>query len=79
MRERVVQTAPASGKPFDNGLFELIEERADAPWPEDDRLRYTLDRVEWPPGWLQEDPELPDKLREERDRAVRIYSENAAA
>ena len=32
-RERLVATAPAPGKPFDHGLFELLEEALDAPDP----------------------------------------------
>ena len=33
LRERLVAGAPASGKPFDNGLFELVVEAFDAPDP----------------------------------------------
>jgi len=32
-RERLVPTTPAPGKPFDNGLFELVLESADTPEP----------------------------------------------
>jgi radical SAM protein with 4Fe4S-binding SPASM domain len=49
-RERVVQVEKAPGLPFDNGRFELIEEPFDAPLP-DDPLRFTREKVVWPPGW----------------------------
>jgi radical SAM protein with 4Fe4S-binding SPASM domain len=52
-RERVVpRTLPrAPGSPFDHGRFAILEEPANAPWPEDDPLRFTLERVQWPAGW----------------------------
>lgn len=52
-RERVKMTRGASGLPFDNGIFELIEEPLDAPWPADDPLHFTADRVMWPERALQ--------------------------
>lgn len=33
IRERLVPTTPASGRPFDNGRFELVQEPFDAPSP----------------------------------------------
>jgi radical SAM protein with 4Fe4S-binding SPASM domain len=50
-RERVRRIKEASGLPFDNGEFELIEEDYGAPWPEDDPLRFTKDRMRWPDDW----------------------------
>lgn len=50
-RERVAQKLAAIGKPFDNGVFRLIEEPIDAPWPADDRLRFDAKRVVWPEGF----------------------------
>jgi len=50
-RERVRQKLLAIGKPFDHGVFEIIEEPAGAPWPEGDALRFTADKVVWPEGW----------------------------
>jgi radical SAM protein with 4Fe4S-binding SPASM domain len=47
-RERVVQVKPAPGVPFDNGVFQLVEEPLEAPWLRDDPLRFTRDRVRWP-------------------------------
>ncbi len=32
-RERLVATRPASGRPFDHGLFEIVVEAIDAPEP----------------------------------------------
>ncbi|GMU56177.1 MAG: radical SAM/SPASM domain-containing protein [Candidatus Xenobia bacterium] len=51
IRERVYRTVAAQGKPFDNGLFELVEEPLESPWPSDDPLRFTADRVVWPEDW----------------------------
>jgi radical SAM protein with 4Fe4S-binding SPASM domain len=52
LRERVVQKVKAEGKPFDNGVFEIVEEPLNAPWPEDDlAMRFTGDKVVWPAGW----------------------------
>lgn len=51
LRERVRRTVAASGKPFDNGVFELLEEPLDAPWPQGDPLHFVADKVDWPPDW----------------------------
>jgi radical SAM protein with 4Fe4S-binding SPASM domain len=42
IRERLVRTQAPPGVPFDNGVFQLIEEPLQAPWPEDDPLRLRL-------------------------------------
>ncbi|MEH2324600.1 MAG: nif11-class peptide radical SAM maturase 3 [Nostoc sp.] len=57
IRERVFLQRRADGNPFDNGEFGLIEELINAPWPENDPLHFTSDRIQWPQGWKQE-PEL---------------------
>jgi nif11-class peptide radical SAM maturase 3 len=54
IRERVVLQRPAEGNPFDNGEFALIEEPINAPWPENDPLHFTSDRIQWPQGWQKE-------------------------
>lgn len=51
-RERVRRVKSASGLPFDNGVFELIEEPYDAPWPEKDPLRFRPEKVRWPQDWV---------------------------
>jgi nif11-class peptide radical SAM maturase 3 len=51
LRERVVPKLMAIGKPFDNGVFELVEEPLDAPWPAGDEHRFTSEKVVWPAGW----------------------------
>lgn len=51
LRERVVRSTPGSGKPFDHGVFDLVEEPLEAAWPEDDTHHFTYERVAWPPGW----------------------------
>jgi len=46
-RERLVLETRAAGEPFDHGVFRVIEERADAAWPEDDALRFRPERIQW--------------------------------
>ncbi len=50
-RERVQLERPAQGRPFDTGLFSLLEEPLDAPWPVDDPLHVL--GATWPAGWEQ--------------------------
>ena len=50
-RERVRKIKAASGLPFDNGEFELIEEAYGAPWPENDPLRFSKEKMRWPADW----------------------------
>ncbi|MEH1855431.1 MAG: nif11-class peptide radical SAM maturase 3 [Nostoc sp.] len=54
IRERVFLQRRADGNPFDNGEFGLIEEPINAPWPENDPLHFTSDRIQWPEGWEEE-------------------------
>ncbi|MBN3962306.1 nif11-class peptide radical SAM maturase 3 [Nostoc sp. NMS8] len=61
IRERVFLQRRADGNPFDNGEFGLIEEPINAPWPENDPLHFTSDRIQWPEGW-EEYPELVSSL-----------------
>lgn len=56
LRERVALERSAEGNPFDNGEFVLIEEAIDAPWPKNDPLHFTADKVQWPEGWQSESP-----------------------
>ncbi|MCA2980121.1 MAG: radical SAM protein [Myxococcaceae bacterium] len=51
LRERVELREKASGLPFDNGVYELKVEPLDAPWPQNDPLRFTADKVVWPDSW----------------------------
>jgi radical SAM protein with 4Fe4S-binding SPASM domain len=46
-RERLVLETPAAGEPFDHGVFRVIEEAADAAWPEGDELRFRAESVRW--------------------------------
>lgn len=46
-RERVVQIAAAPGEPFDNALFQLIQEPLDAPWPDADGP-FNKATIAWP-------------------------------
>ena len=47
LRERVVPKTQAQGLPFDNGEFELIVEPIDAPLPENDRLQFSAENIQW--------------------------------
>jgi radical SAM protein with 4Fe4S-binding SPASM domain len=51
IRERAEQVEKAPGTPFDNGKFKIVEEPIDAPWPENDPLHFTADKVVWPESW----------------------------
>lgn len=59
LRERIEPRLIATGKPFDHGVYRLIEEPLDAPWPARDELHFTYERVRWPPGW-EAWPALPE-------------------
>ena len=59
IRERVFLQRRADGNPFDNGEFALIEEPINAPWPENDPLHFTSDRIQWPQGWETESELVP--------------------
>ncbi|MFK0731215.1 MAG: nif11-class peptide radical SAM maturase 3 [Gloeotrichia echinulata GP01] len=59
IRERVFIQRRADGNPFDNGEFGLIEEPINAPWPENDPLHFTADRIQWPQGWEAESELVP--------------------
>ena len=54
IRERVYPHVRTQGLPFDNGEFALIEEPLDAPWPENDPLHFTADRIQWSGNWQDE-------------------------
>jgi hypothetical protein len=47
IRERLVRDRPAPGEPFDHGLFRIVEERFDLPWPSPDPGRFVWDRIQW--------------------------------
>jgi nif11-class peptide radical SAM maturase 3 len=70
LRERVFPEVAAPGLPFDNGRFGLVEEPLDAPWPADDAGAFRLEQVVWPEPWLQREPGLVERLRQERERAI---------
>lgn len=47
LRERLALETPAAGVPFDHGKFALLEEPFSAPWPGEDRLRFSAARIQW--------------------------------
>ncbi|MDF5733141.1 MAG: nif11-class peptide radical SAM maturase 3 [Rhizonema sp. PD38] len=59
IRERVFLKHRAEGIPFDNGEFGLIEEPMNAPWPENDPLHFSADRIQWSESWLEDRFQLP--------------------
>ncbi|RKH07598.1 SPASM domain-containing protein [Corallococcus sp. CA047B] len=48
VRERLLPRAPAPGRPFDNGLFEIVEEPLDAPDPKPELKREYVKTKRWP-------------------------------
>lgn len=48
VRERLVPKTPAPGKPFDNGLYEIVEEPFDAPDPKPELKREYVKTKRWP-------------------------------
>ncbi|ACK68892.1 Radical SAM domain protein [Gloeothece citriformis PCC 7424] len=54
IRERVFLKRQADGNPFDNGEFQLIEEPINTPWPDNDSLHFTADKIQWPEDWAEE-------------------------
>lgn len=54
IRERVYPKVPAKGLPFDNGEFTIVEEPLNAPWPENDPLQFTAERIQWSDTWQDE-------------------------
>lgn len=61
IKERVFLKHRAEGNPFDNGEFSLIEEPINTPWPENDPLHFTSDRIQWSESW-QDKSELASNL-----------------
>lgn len=49
-RERLVLQQPAPGEPFDHGIFTLITEPADAPWPAADTHQFRAGDIQWTPA-----------------------------
>jgi len=73
-RERVhLKMASLVKRPFDYGTFGLREEDYDAPWPDGDPQRFTLDAVSWPAAWIEETPDLVQLLAQERDDTIACY------
>jgi radical SAM protein with 4Fe4S-binding SPASM domain len=57
LRERVYLQKAATGLPFDNGEFALVEEQLNAPLPENDPLHFSADKIQWLEDW-QDEPEI---------------------
>ncbi|PIE01371.1 MAG: heme biosynthesis protein [Thiothrix nivea] len=67
IRERFAICRKPSGLPFDNGVFDLYSEAFDADFTADDNdpLRLTPDKIQWPESWLKADPGLKDYVQQE--------------
>jgi radical SAM protein with 4Fe4S-binding SPASM domain len=48
-RERLELVTPAAGEPFDHGLFCLIEEPFETPWPQHDPIRFSAESIQRTP------------------------------
>jgi radical SAM protein with 4Fe4S-binding SPASM domain len=59
-RERVQLDRSARGDPYDFGVFSLIEEPLDAPWPTPGRPQLSLEDAYWPEDWV--DPPKRDQV-----------------
>jgi radical SAM protein with 4Fe4S-binding SPASM domain len=58
-RERLVLEQRASGEPFDHGIFRVIQEPANAEWPNDDPYRFRADRILWSRAQKRPKTEFP--------------------
>ena len=72
VRERVYPKVVAKGLPFDNGEFAIIEEPLNAPWPENDPLHFSAERVQWSEDWENE-PEI-SLIIENQNRSWKEYT-----
>jgi nif11-class peptide radical SAM maturase 3 len=66
IREQFYQETPASGLPFDNGKFAIVEESFDTPLPDNDRLKFTKDKIVWPDRWPEDKDYMRGNLYDER-------------
>lgn len=69
IREEVIIRRKANGLPFDNGVFDLSTLAFDAPF-NDDPLRFTAEKIQWPKQWLAENPHLSAELQAEVERNI---------
>lgn len=71
-KERFFLASKASGKPFDHGIFSLIEEDI-GPLNPYDKERFTINSVAFPQPWIDELPNLKQSLYLERGMAMKRY------
>ncbi len=74
-QERLILAQAAEGVPFDNGVFDIEVVPASSPWPEEFGKKFEFGDIDWPEAWLEEDPELLDKIKDTRDRSVDVWRE----
>jgi radical SAM protein with 4Fe4S-binding SPASM domain len=70
VQERLQLRDRASGIPFDNGVFEIAIEPLERGKDTDG---FALEHVQWPASWLEEEPELTERLGQERDRTIEVW------
>lgn len=72
-RERTKIHELAPGIPFDNGTFDIVVEDLEAPWPQEDPLRFQAKDIQWPEAWLQDDPNLPNMIENSNKIILSAY------
>ena len=70
VQERLRLRDRASGVPFDNGVFEISIEPFERGKDPDG---FALEQVQWPAAWLEEEPDLAERLGRERDRTIEVW------
>ena len=73
-KERFYLKERASGKPFDHGVFELLEETI-GPIDPNAPHNFTLKKAQYPEHWLRENPQLIQSLYFERGLGMKRYIE----
>lgn len=73
--ERFYLKTAASGKPFDHGIFELVEEQI-KPIDPLDPAHFTIAQTQFPQNWLEHEPNLLRELTLERSLLMLQYVES---
>lgn len=70
--ERFFLKEAAPGKPFDHGVFELVEEQY-VPYDPNDETVFSINTTKFPKEWLEETPNLVETLLAERSTIFTQY------
>jgi len=71
-KERFFLSTRGTGKPFDHGVFTLVEEDI-GPLNPYDKSRFTINSMSFPQAWIDELPNLKQTLYLERGMAMKRY------